>query len=117
MKVLTAAISLLLSLHTFSQQIQNNPGSNHGNKFEQLGTILATPNEYRTASGAPGAKYWQQQVNYDIRCELDEIKNVLTGSETITYYNNSPDLLSYLWLQLDQNIHSTTQNANYQTSS
>ncbi len=99
-----------------AQDIRNNPGSNHGNKFEQLGTILPTPNEYRTASGAPGPKYWQQRADYDIKCELDEEKNVLTGSETITYFNNSPDVLTYLWLQLDENQHSTVNNANYQTS-
>ncbi|MFM2137823.1 MAG: hypothetical protein RJA57_130, partial [Bacteroidota bacterium] len=53
-------------------QVYNNSASNHGNKFEQLGTLLATPNEQRTASGAPGVRYWQQRVDYDIRCELDE---------------------------------------------
>lgn len=98
-----------------AQNIQNNPGSNHGNKFEQLGTILPTPNEYRTASGAPGPKYWQQRIDYDIKCELDEPNNKLTGSETITYFNNSPDVLTYLWLQLDENQHSTVNNANYQS--
>ncbi|HMU46893.1 MAG TPA: M1 family metallopeptidase [Chitinophagaceae bacterium] len=96
-------------------QIQNNAASNHANKFEQLGTILPTPNDYRTASGAPGPKYWQQRVDYDIKCELDEADNKLSGSETITYFNNSPDVLNYLWLQLDENQHSTTNNANYQT--
>ncbi|HEX5652586.1 MAG TPA: M1 family metallopeptidase [Chitinophagaceae bacterium] len=100
----------------FAQNIQNNPGSNHANKFEQLGTILPTPNEYRTASGAPGPKYWQQRVDYDIKCELDEPNLKLKGSETITYFNNSPDVLTYLWLQLDENQHSTVNNANYQTS-
>ncbi|HEY5966984.1 MAG TPA: M1 family metallopeptidase [Chitinophagaceae bacterium] len=99
----------------FSQDIKNNANSNHANKFEQLGTILPTPNEQRTASGAPGAKYWQMRADYDIKCTLDEINNKLTGSEIITYYNNSPDVLSYLWLQLDENQHSTTNNANYQT--
>lgn len=97
-------------------QIQNNSASNHGNKFEQLGTILPTPNEQRTASGAPGAKYWQQRVDYDIKCELDEVNNKLTGSETITYFNNSPDVLTYFWMQLDENQHSTVNNANYQNS-
>ena len=100
-----------------AQNIQNNPGSNHGNKFEQLGTIMPTPNEYRTASGAPGPKYWQQRVDYDIKCELDEPNLKLTGSETITYFNNSPDVLTYLWLQLDENQHSTVNNANYQNNS
>lgn len=99
----------------FSQNIQNNANSNHANKFEQLGTILPTPNEQRTASGAPGPKYWQMRADYDIKCELDEVNNKLTGSETITYFNNSPDVLSYLWLQLDENQHSTVNNANYQT--
>src|SRR5690349_21434028 len=100
----------------YAQNIQNNPGSNHGNKFEQLGSILPTPNEYRTASGAPGPKYWQQRADYDIKCELDEANLKLKGSETITYFNNSPNELRYLWLQLDENQHSTTKNANYQNN-
>jgi hypothetical protein len=102
---------------TKAQNIMNNPGSNHGNKFEQLGTILPTPNEYRTASGAPGPKYWQQRVDYNIKCELDEPNLTLKGSETVTYYNNSPDVLTYLWLQLDENEHSSINNAGYQNSS
>ncbi|RYZ27515.1 MAG: M1 family peptidase, partial [Chitinophagaceae bacterium] len=101
----------------FSQNTQNNPGANHGNKFEQLGTTLPTPNEYRTASGAPGPKYWQQRADYDIKATLDEKALKLTGSETVTYFNNSGDVLSYIWLQLDENEHSSTKNANYQTGS
>ncbi|HEY1021298.1 MAG TPA: M1 family metallopeptidase, partial [Flavisolibacter sp.] len=100
----------------WTQVIQNNPGSNHGNKFEQLGTILPTPNEYRAASGAPGPKYWQQRADYDIKATLDEKNLKLTGSETVTYYNNSGETLTYLWLQLDENEHSSENNANYQTS-
>mgnify|MGYP002377784683 FL=1 len=96
---------------------QNNPTSNHGNKFEALGTMLPTPNEYRTASGAPGPKYWQQRCDYDIKATLNEDKQWLTGSETITYFNNSPDELTYLWLQLDENEHSGKNNANYQDGS
>jgi hypothetical protein len=99
-----------------AQDIHNNPSSNHGNKFEELGTILNTPNEQRTASGAPGVKYWQQRADYDIKCALDEKKLQLTGTETITYYNNSPDPLDYIWLQLDENQHSNKDNANYQSS-
>lgn len=101
----------------YSQNLQNNPNSNHGNKFEQLGTILPTPNEYRTASGAPGPKYWQQRADYDIKVELDEKNLKLTGAETITYFNNSPDVLNYIWLQLDENEHSSENNANYQDAS
>ncbi len=105
---------LLFAIAVQAQDIKNNPASNHGNRFEQLGTILPTPNGYRTASGAPGPAYWQQRADYDIKCALDENKLLLTGSETITYYNNSPDALTYLWLQLDENEHSSISNANYQ---
>lgn len=73
-------------------------------KFEQLGQTLPTPNEYRTGSGAPGPKYWQQKADYTIHVELHEPTNSISGSEIITYTNNSPDVLKYLWLQLDQNI-------------
>ncbi len=107
-------VLLIASVGANAQDIMNNPTSNHGNKFEQLGTILPTPNEFRTASGAPGSKYWQQRADYDITCSLDEKKLTLTGSELITYYNNSPDELTYIWLQLDENEHNTLKNANYQ---
>jgi hypothetical protein len=115
-KILLLNCLLLVLVASSRAQIQNNASSNHGNKFEQLGTILPTPNEQRTASGAPGTKYWQQRVDYDIKCELDEVNNKLTGSETITYYNNSPDVLTYFWMQLDENQHSTVNNADYQNS-
>lgn len=72
-------------------------------KFEQLGSTLPTPNSYRTASGAPGHEYWQQRADYNIKVTLDDSNQSITGSETITYFNNSPDVLTYLWLQLDQN--------------
>ncbi|WP_316832355.1 M1 family metallopeptidase [Pedobacter aquatilis] len=110
---LTGLLAFAGSL-AMAQNIQNNPGSNHGNKFEQLGTILPTPNEQRTASGAPGVKYWQQRADYNIKCSLDEKNLLLTGSETVTYTNNSPDPLTYIWLQLDENEHSTNKSANYQ---
>lgn len=74
-------------------------------KFEQLEQLLPTPNEYRSASGAPGGKYWQQRADYVIDAEIDESRNILTGKETITYYNNSPESLRFLWLQLDQNVN------------
>ncbi|SHF11016.1 M1 family metallopeptidase [Pedobacter caeni] len=99
--------AIFLSIHTYAQHL-NNPGSNHGNKFEQLGTIISDPNSYRSASGAPGPAYWQQRADYDIKAELDEKNLLLTGSESITYYNNSPDPLSYLWVQLDENEHKAT---------
>lgn len=62
------------------------------------------PNEYRNAAGAPGPKYWQQRVDYVIRTALDTAAHRVSGSERVTYHNNSPDALAYLWFQLDQNI-------------
>jgi hypothetical protein len=91
-------VGLLLTLFTFAQQ----PAKWQG-KFEQLEQLLPTPNEYRSGSGSPGPKYWQQKADYVITAELNDNNQSITGSETITYYNNSPDVLRYLWLQLDQN--------------
>ncbi len=114
MKKITLSLSLLsLFSAAFAQNIQNNPKANHGNKFEQLGTILPTPNSYRTASGAPGSAYWQQRADYDIDAFLNEKDMKLEGSEQITYYNNSPDPLTYLWLQLDENEHNPNGESNY----
>lgn len=87
-------------------------------KFRQLDQELPTPNEQRTASGAPGHAYWQMKADYDIHVEITEPKAgegvlpKLTGYETITYHNQSPDKLEYLWLQLDQNIFEPGSDAN-----
>ena len=80
-------------------------------KFEQLGTELPTPNTYRTGSGAPGPSYWQQKADYEINVEINDESQVLTGSEKITYFNNSPDVLEYLWVQLDQNVRARDSNS------
>jgi len=77
--------------------------TNH-NKFRQLKQELATPNVYRTASGAPGHEYYQNKADYVMDIILDDTKQTITGKETVTYRNNSPDELRYLWLQLDQNV-------------
>jgi hypothetical protein len=90
-----------------------NPGSNHGNRFEQLDYLMQDPNEYRTASGAPGPKYWQQRADYEINVDINEEANLLTGSETVTYFNNSPDILTYIWLQVDENFHHPNSDNNY----
>ncbi|QYF96055.1 aminopeptidase [Massilia sp. PAMC28688] len=73
-------------------------------KFRQLEEVLPTGNAVRNAAGAPGHAYWQQRADYTIRATLDEARRTITATETITYHNNSPDTLTYLWLQLDQNI-------------
>ena len=85
----------------FGAAAQNQPWKG---KFEQLGETLPTPNSYRTGSGAPGPNYWQQRADYVINVELDDNTQKLTGSETITYYNNAPEPLTFLWLQIDQNL-------------
>ncbi len=112
-KIIYLVIFYLWNIFSFAQNIHNNPASNHATKFEQLGTILPDANVYRAASGAPGHKYWQQKADYDIEATLDEKNLLLSGSETVTYYNNSPDKLSYLWLQLDENQHDPNSDNNY----
>ena len=79
-------------------------GSTNDNPFRQLYDVLPTPNSVRTASGAPGHEYWQQKVDYVMDIRLDDGRQRIDGKETITYINNSPDELRYLWLQLDQNV-------------
>ncbi len=78
-------------------------GHTDSNKFRQMYDLLATPNMYRTASGAPGPEYYQQQADYKIDVELDDKNAKLFGTETITYTNNAKESLDYLWVQLDQN--------------
>lgn len=93
----------LLSVSVDAQGIKQTKG-NWDDKFRQLEEVLPTANVYRTAGGEPGHQYWQQDADYDIKISLDEDARRLTGTETITYTNNSPDKLRFLWLQLDQNI-------------
>jgi hypothetical protein len=76
-------------------------------KFAQMDELLPTPNVYRTAGGAPGHQYYQQKADYKISVSINDETQVLSGEETITYTNNSPDQLEYLWLQLDQNKFAT----------
>lgn len=96
---------LLLFTTLFFQGFAQTPTAPYQGKFEQLGHLITPPGPYRTASGAPGKEYWQQRADYLIKASIDESTNTLTGEETVTYYNNSPDALPYLWLQLEQNIN------------
>lgn len=77
-------------------------------KFAQLDELLPTPNEYRNASGGPGHNYYQQKASYKMNISIDDATQKLTGDEVITYTNNSPDKLEFLWLQLDQNLYNLT---------
>lgn len=105
----TAALGVLMgtcavSFSLAQQTLQDVPTQVNESKFKQLGQALPTPNVYRTASGAPGHEYWQQQVDYHIQVTLDDENQRIDGEERILYKNNSPDELRYLWLQLDQNV-------------
>lgn len=101
-KKMLLRFTVILALPFCGFVMAGEPGSG-AQKFAQLEQLLPTPNTYRTASGAPGHEYWQQQADYKISVSLDEENQSIVGSEQITYTNNSPDTLGYLWLQLDQN--------------
>ena len=98
-------ISLCLVITFASWSQEQAPTPKWQGKFEQLDQMLPTPNSYRSSSGAPGAEYWQQRADYIINVELNDENQSITGAETITYYNNAPEDLKYLWLQLDQNLY------------
>ena len=103
---------LLVTTVSFAQEKkeevkEKQEGHTNINKFRQLKEELPTSNAYRTASGAPGHEYYQQKVDYKMDIILDDENQRIYGEQTITYHNNSPDDLEYLWVQLDQNIKSS----------
>ena len=93
----------VISLSLSSIQAQNKSNIND-NKFKQLKEELATPNAYRNAAGAPGYKYYQNRADYSMNITLNDQEQSISGEETITYHNESPDVLEYIWVQLDQNM-------------
>jgi hypothetical protein len=99
---LSKTLFYLLTLACFNVAIAQNQYLNY-NKFKQLKEEIATPNVYRTAAGAPGHQYYQNEADYTMNITLNDQQQKITGSETIKYHNNSPDKLEYLWIQLDQN--------------
>ncbi len=106
-KSLLFIAAIAVSIPTLAQDKDKNerdPGHENTNRFRQMYQEFATPNQYRSASGAPGPNYYQQQADYVMAVELDDKNHKLSGEETITYSNNSPDILNYLWVQLDQNV-------------
>jgi hypothetical protein len=109
-KYLSLVALLLVAGMTFAQEDstsqERKPGHLNNNRFKQMYQEFSTPNMFRTASGAPGPNYYQQQADYKMDIELDDKNTKLYGNETITYTNNSPDELEYLWVQLDQNVRS-----------
>lgn len=107
-KHLSLIAVFLIAGMTFAQEEdeKREPGHYNNNSFKQLYEEFSTPNQYRSASGAPGPNYYQQQADYVMDIVLDDKNKILSGFETITYTNNSPDVLEYLWVQLDQNVRS-----------
>jgi hypothetical protein len=109
-KSISIAFLFFASLTAFAQEVKKEEvkkepqGHTDINKFSQMYAEMATPNMFRTASGAPGPAYYQQRADYKINLELDDKLSRMYGSETVTYYNNAPESLDYLWVQLDQNI-------------
>jgi hypothetical protein len=109
-KLILIVFLFFASLTGFAQEVKKEEtkkepqGHNDINKFSQMYAEMATPNMFRTASGAPGPAYYQQRADYKINLELDDKLSRMYGSETVTYYNNAPESLDYLWVQLDQNI-------------
>jgi len=105
-RLILITTAYLLGMGVSYAQVENTNQS----KFKQLRDELPTPNAYRTASGAPGHEYWQQKADYKIHMTLDDVNTKMHGEETITYHNQSPDELRYLWLQLDQNMRAKDSN-------
>jgi len=106
----TAIILCLFSM-IFSQDNVELEENRHFNsyqinldRFKQLNEDITTPNTYRTAAGYPGHEYWQVRADYDMKLRIDDNKQRLYGEETVTFYNNSPDALNYLWMELTQNV-------------
>ncbi|KGJ89485.1 M1 family metallopeptidase [Thalassotalea sp. ND16A] len=99
---IAVSLSALLTTPATASAVKQTKGD-FEDKFRQLEEILPTPNDYRNAAGEPGKEYWQQQVDYSIQVKLDEEKRRLSATQQVTYHNNSPYRLKYLWLQLEQN--------------
>jgi hypothetical protein len=110
MKFQTCFFLLLL---VFSARITAQETNNHGHAFEQLGAMLPNGNNYRSMDGSPGPDYWQQRCDYRIECNLNPEKHELSGKEYVKYYNNSPQTLRYLWIQLDENEHAASNDLHH----
>ena len=93
--ILMASLATIFSLEAFAQR------ENNQSKFDLINDFRATP--MRSALGVPGEQYWQNRADYNIVAELDDAKHILTATSKLTYTNNSPDALDYVWLQLEQN--------------
>ncbi len=112
--VLLVALVLASPARAHAQHWLHDDGSKTNQSMFRPVEQWPDPNEYRNAAGAPGHAYWQQKADYVIKATLDTVRQALTGTERITYHNNSPDALPFLWLQLDQNVRSIEHSRTYQ---
>lgn len=115
----TALLFVAATMLSAQEQDVKEKTAPHGNvnKFKQMYEEFSTPNTYRSASGAPGPNYYQQQADYKMDITLDDKNAKIYGEETITYINNSPDNLEFLWLQLDQNVRTKDTKSNLRNGS
>jgi hypothetical protein len=111
---LLAVVALAYGTSGFAQQATTTPAATNYNNHNAFSPFFYTSNgnEFRSASGYPGPKYWQNRADYNISAKLDEASNSVSGTVTITYKNNSPDQLPFLWLQLDQNLFAKDSRGN-----
>ena len=106
-------VTLFSFLNVFILTAQSN--YNHRELFNP-NFYPQTGNDYRSASGEPGPKYWQNHADYKITATLDTVTHTITGEVEILYTNNSPDNLKFLWLQVDQNIYKKDSRASATTT-
>ena len=110
-------ISSIVFLFFFSTvNAQNNKSVFDSHTLFAQDYFTKNGNEFRSANGAPGPKYWQNKADYVINARLDTNANVLSATAAITYTNNSPDSLSSLWLQIDQNTYRKDARSNFYTA-
>jgi Peptidase family M1 domain len=109
-RIIVALLVLTQSVALFAQSNYDHRETFHPQFYPYPG------NDFRSASGEPGPRYWQNRADYAIQCELDTATHTLTGDVVITYTNNSPDALRFIWLQLDQNIYKKDSRASATTT-
>src|SRR5262250_2540119 len=119
-KIVLSVVCYCLLSFTFAQPAKETQETNPTkfNNHEAFDPLFYTQsgNDYRTGSGEPGPKYWQNRADYKINCTLDTASHRVSGEAEITYTNNSPNNLRFLWLQVDQNIYRNDSRASATTT-
>ncbi|MDB4902464.1 MAG: hypothetical protein JWQ63_1745 [Mucilaginibacter sp.] len=118
--ILIIFLSIAVSVHAQRRHRSNNPNDTISSSYQP--SELFSPmfysekgNEFHSVNGDPGPKYWQNRVDYQIKANIDTVTKTLSASDNITYTNNSPDNLQFLWLQLDQNTYKKEARSNFVT--